>query len=88
MTEKEVDELISSLRELTSTHDRYVIRLSDDNADSKEFEYLLDDGTLINSDNGIARHNDAKEQLKNYLLYRGYTFIGVGVFHKALWRYR
>lgn len=85
MTEKEVDELISSLRELTSTHDRYVVKIPGERV---EFEYLLDDGTLINSDNGIARHNDAKEQLKNYLLYRGYTFIGVGVFHKALWRYR
>lgn len=85
MTEKEVNNLISSLRELTSTHDRYVIRRA---SCAVEFEYLLDDGTLINSDNGIARHNDAKEQLKNYLLYRGYTFIGVGVFHKALWRYR
>lgn len=85
MTEKEVDELISSLRELTSTHDRYVIRHA---SCAVEFEYLLDDGTLINSDNGIARQNDAKEQLKNYLLYQGYTFIGVGVFHKALWRYR
>ena len=81
MTEKEVDELISSLRELTSTHDRYVIRRA---SSAVEFEYLLDDGTLINSDNGITRHNDAKEQLKNYLLNRGYTFVGVGVFHKAL----
>lgn len=85
MTEKEVDELISSLRELTSTHDRYVVKIPGERV---EFEYLLDDGTLINSDNGIARSSVAKEDLKNYLLYRGYTFIGVGVFHKALWRYR
>lgn len=85
MTEKEVNNLISSLRELTSTHDRYVVKIPGERV---EFEYLLDDGTLVNSDNGIARQNDAKEQLKNYLLYRGYTFIGVGVFHKALWRYR
>jgi len=83
MTEKEVDELISSLRELTSTHDRYVLRHSSENRIVR-FEYLLDDGTLINSDNGVACQNDAKEQLKNYLLNRGYTFVGVGVFHKAL----
>jgi hypothetical protein len=83
MTEKEVDELISSLRELTSTHDRYVLRHSSENRIVR-FEYLLDDGTLINSDNGVACQNDAKEQLKNYLLNSGYTFVGVGVFHKAL----
>lgn len=85
MTEKEVDELISSLRELVSTHDRYVVKIPGERV---EFEYLLDDGTLINSDNGVACQNDAKEQLKNYLLNSGYTFVGVGVFHKALWRYR
>jgi len=83
MTEKEVDELISSLRELTSIHDRYVLRHSSENRIVR-FEYLLDDGTLINSDNGVACQNDAKEQLKNYLLNSGYTFVGVGVFHKAL----
>ena len=85
MKEKEVDELISSLRELVSTHDRYVVKIPGERV---EFEYLLDDGTLVKSTVGIARCSVAKEDLKNYLLKCGCTFIGVGVFHKALWRYR
>lgn len=83
MTEKEVDELISSLRELVSSHDRYVIRHGSENRPGP-LEYLLDDGTLIRTCSGLT----AKEDLKYYLLNWGYTFIGVGVFHKALWRYR
>ncbi len=87
MTEKEVDELISSLRELVSSHDRYVIRHGSENRPGP-LEYLLDDGTLVKSTVGIARCSVAKEDLKYYLLNCGYTFVGVGVFHKALWRYR
>lgn len=87
MTEKEVDELISSLRELVSTHDRYVVKIPGERV-GVEFEYLLDDGTLVKSTVGIARCSVAKEDLKNYLLKCGCTFIGVGVFHKELWRYR
>lgn len=79
MTEKEVDELISSLRELVSSHDRYVIRHGSENRPGP-LEYLLDDGTLIRTYSGLT----AKEDLKYYLLNCGYTFVGVGVFHKAL----
>lgn len=79
MTEKEVDELISSLRELVSSYDRYVIRYGSENRLGL-FEYLLDDGTLIRTYSGLT----AKEALKYYLLNCGYTFVGVGVFHKAL----
>lgn len=76
MTKEEIDKLVDNLPDLTCNQGRYVIVKE---CDSQCFEYLLEDGTLIKSDNGAW----SKLSLK-YRLEEGYKYIGLGYFHKEI----
>ena len=52
MTKEEIDKLVDNLPDLTCNQGRYVIVKE---GGSQCFEYLLEDGTLIKSDNGKYR---------------------------------
>lgn len=76
MTKEEIDKLVNNLPDLTCNQGRYVIVKE---GGRQCFEYLLEDGTLIKSDNGTW----SKLSLK-YRLEEGYRYIDLGYFHKEI----
>ena len=76
MTKEEIDKLVDNLPDLTCNQGRYVIVKE---GGRQCFEYLLEDGTLIKSDDGTW----SKLSLK-YRLEEGYRYIGLAYFHKEI----
>ena len=76
MTKEEIDKLVNNLPNLTCNQGRYVIVME---GGRQCFEYLLEDGTLIKSDNGTWSKLSLKHRLEE-----GYRYIGLGYFHKEI----